>query len=243
LIFLSDVVDGAQSPFLVFPGLLGGGAIFRNERVNIPVPPLPGYQVGQQRYNPLDPGFEIFNGGPIRSLLFSPITSQTLHLNRGFEFDYTQQGNLSIERHLGTDDYGQCHVQLHSRAATGAPAQRQPAEPGAASGQRSGANQPDCRWRADGRLLGTGPLAGLYNPPAQQSGAGAVGASRPGGPRLGASSSMDFRRTGPNLLYTAATLNIPVAQAQQLLTALTNRFNLPRLQGAPFVPFGSRQEL
>jgi len=238
LIFLSDVVDGAQSPFLVFPGLLGGGAIFRNERVNIPVPPLPGYQVGQQRYNPLDPGFEIFNGGPIRSLLFSPITSQTLHLNRGFEFDYTQQGNLSIERQLGrtitvnaTYSYIRGlqlvrprNVNQQNLALLQANAQAQ-TNPIVVGGQTVG-------------FFGTGPLAGLYNPLPNSLGPGLSGLPAQVAP-IGRFLFNDFRRTGPNLLYTAATLNIPVAQAQQLLTALTNRFNLPRLQGAPFVPFGS----
>jgi hypothetical protein len=238
LIFLSDVVDGAQSPFLVFPGLLGGGAIFRNERVNIPVPPLPGYQVGQQRYNPLDPGFEIFNGGPIRSLLFSPITSQTLHLNRGFEFDYTQQGNLSIERQLGrtitvnaTYSYIRGlqlvrprNVNQQNLALLQANAQAQ-TNPIVVGGQTVG-------------FFGTGPLAGLYNPLPNSLGPGLSGLPAQVAP-IGRFLFNDFRRTGPNLLYTAATLNIPVAQAQQLLTALANRFNLPRLQGAPFVPFGS----
>jgi hypothetical protein len=238
LIFLSDVVDGAQSPFLVFPGLLGGGAIFRNERVNIPVPPLPGYQVGQQRYNPLDPGFEIFNGGPIRSLLFSPITSQTLHLNRGFEFDYTQQGNLSIERQLGrtitvnaTYSYIRGlqlvrprNVNQQNLALLQANAQAQ-TNPIVVGGQTVG-------------FFGTGPLAGLYNPLPNSLGPGLSGLPAQVAP-IGRFLFNDFRRTGPNLLYTAATLNIPVAQAQQLLAALTNRFNLPRLQGAPFVPFGS----
>ncbi|QUV86491.1 carboxypeptidase-like regulatory domain-containing protein [Chloracidobacterium aggregatum] len=238
LIFLSDVVDGAQSPFLVFPGLLGGGALFRNERVNIPVPPLPGYQVGQQRYNPLDPGFEIFNGGPIRSLLFSPITSQTLHLNRGFEFDYTQQGNLSIERQLGrtitvnaTYSYIRGlqlvrprNVNQQNLALLQANAQAQ-TNPIVVGGQTVG-------------FFGTGPLAGLYNPLPNSLGPGLSGLPAQVAP-IGRFLFNDFRRTGPNLLYTAATLNIPVAQAQQLLAALTNRFNLPRLQGAPFVPFGS----
>ncbi len=238
LIFLSDVVDGAQSPFLVFPGLLGGAAIFRNERVNIPVPALPGYQVGQQRYNPLDPGFQVLNGGPIRSLLFSPITSQTLHVNSGFEFDYTQQGNLSIERQLGrtvtvnaTYSYIRGlqlvrprNVNQQNLALLQANAQAQ-TNPIVIGGQTVG-------------FFGAGPLAGLYNPLPNSLGPGLSGLPAQVAP-IGRFLFNDFRRTGPNLLYTAATLNLPVATAQQLLAALTNRFNLPRLQGEPFVPFGS----
>jgi hypothetical protein len=59
--FLSDVVDGAQSPFLAAPQLLGADDLFHGRPITPIGPsimnPLIGYDPSAQRYDPLSPAF------------------------------------------------------------------------------------------------------------------------------------------------------------------------------------------
>jgi hypothetical protein len=247
LTFLSDVVDGAQSPFLVFPGLLGGASIFRGSRAGQPFPVGvdafgTGFAVGQQRLDQFSPVLS----DPITALSLSPITSQTLHINRGFESDYTSQASLTVERQIAKDlsfsatysyikgsnlvrprninQQNLALLQLNQLAQTNPFVLVNPANP--AQGIR-----PANPGESPIGFLGTGPLAGLYNPLTGGIPGAAAG--------VGRFFFNDFRASGPNTLYTASTLGIPFANAQTLLNNLSTRFNLPRLQGSPFVPFGS----
>lgn len=98
--FLSDVNDGAQSPFLAVPGLVGGVNLFQGAQITPgPGPSVPGYLQGQQKFDPFNPAL----GNQATLLQISPILPQTLHLSRNFKYDYTGQANLSVERQITSD--------------------------------------------------------------------------------------------------------------------------------------------
>src|SRR5947208_9271543 len=114
IIFLSDVVDGSQSPYLVAPHAVGADDLFQG-RAFTPLGaavanPLIGYMSNQQRYDVVSPVFS----DPSTALALSPILSQTLPVARNFVYDYTQQGTFGIERQLADNvsfslDYTYAH--------------------------------------------------------------------------------------------------------------------------------------
>jgi hypothetical protein len=245
LAFLSDVVDGAQSPFLVFPGVLGGASIFRGANAS-PSSPFPvgvnsfcgadvncaAFIAAQQRL----PFNSVVNGGftgtfpdaaaarfsdPITTLALSPVTSQTLHVNRNFKYDNTQQASLTVERQfLSNFSLGVTYSYIKGKNLV---------RPRNVNQQNLTLLQNLARAQAGDT---TSPLFGL------PQAFGAAGA-------LTRFFFNDFRRTGPNLIYTTSVLNngnvtpTTIAATQTILNNLTTAFNLPRLQGEPFVPFGS----
>ena len=82
IIFLSDVVDGTQSPYLVAPGGVGADDLFHG-RAFTPLGsavanPAIGYIGSQQRYDVLAPAFQ----NQSTALALSPILSQTLPVAR-----------------------------------------------------------------------------------------------------------------------------------------------------------------
>jgi hypothetical protein len=245
LAFLSDVVDGAQSPFLVFPGPLGGASIFRGANSS-PASPFP---VGVNSFCAGDPNCAAFiaaqqrlpfnsvvNSGfagtfpdaaaarfsdPLTTLALSPVTSQTLHVNRNFKYDNTQQASLTVERQFFKDlTLGVTYSYIKGKNLV---------RPRNVNQQNLSLLQALSRAQAGDT---TSPLFGL---PQALGPAGA----------LTRFFFNDFRRTGPNLLYATSILNggnvtpTTIASTQAILTNLTNAFNLPRFQGEPFVPFGS----
>ncbi len=100
LSFLADVVDGAQSPFLVASQLTGVEDLFQGKALTPIGSQLTdarlGYQPDQQRYNPLSPAFLSAD----TALTLSPILPTTLPIERRFKYTRSQQATLGLEREI-----------------------------------------------------------------------------------------------------------------------------------------------
>jgi outer membrane receptor protein involved in Fe transport len=112
--FLSDVVDGAQSPFLVAPQLLGADDLFHGRPITPIGPsianPTLGYDPSSQRFNPLSPAFS----SQASALSLSPLLPQTVPVAGNFQYDYTQQITFGTEHQIGSNlslaaDYSYIH--------------------------------------------------------------------------------------------------------------------------------------
>ncbi|MCI0424000.1 MAG: TonB-dependent receptor [Acidobacteria bacterium] len=236
IIFLSDVVDGTQSPYLVTPGGVGADDLFQG-RVFTPLGsavanPAIGYIGSQQRYDVLAPAFQNQN----TALALSPILSQTLPIAADLEYDYTQQGALGIERQVGESlslaaDYTYTHgshllrprninqgdfnrIVSYARATTVCPTLLGVAANGCANPAYGGAG---------------GSLAGLWD--------ALGGASATSLAPLGQLLFNQFRATGPN--YTWANTVSRGALSKQVMDSLVQAFNLPSAPGNAVVPFFS----
>lgn len=213
IIFLSDVVDGTQSPYLVAPHLVGADDLFHGRAFSgalgaAVANPALGYISSQQRYDVLSPVFS----NQSTALSLSPILTQTLPVASNFEYDYTQQGTLGIERQLAETfslalDYTYIHGSHLLRPRN--------------------INQGDFHLISAYRqaLAGRGgPLAGLPN---------ALGALAP----LGELIFNQFRATGPN--YTWANGVSGGALSKPVMDNLVRTFNLPHAPADAVIPFFS----
>lgn len=202
--FLSDVNDGAQSPFLAVPNVLGAINIFQGAQITPgPGPSVPGYLPGQSKFDPFNPALS----SQSTLLRISPVLPQTLHLSRSFEYDYTGQANLSVERQLTTNlgmgvtySYIKGSNLLRPRNINQANSKLIQAYRSALAGDTSS------------------PLIGLVR---------ALGAAAPAGELI----FNGFRPSGPNFAF-AQQLGISEAQVR----GLAQLFGLPQVPGA-FIPF------
>jgi hypothetical protein len=213
IIFLSDVVDGAQSPYLVAPHLAGADDLFQGRAFSgalgaAVANPLLGYLSSQQRYDPLSPVFSTQS----TALALSPILSQTLPVSGNFEYDYAQQGTFGIERQLTKAtslavDYTYIHGTHLLRPRN--------------------INQGNFNLMMAYRqaLAGRGgPLTGLPQ---------ALGALAP----LGELIFNQFRATGPNYLW-ADTVSGGIL-SKPVMDQIVRTFNLPHAPGNAIIPFFS----
>jgi hypothetical protein len=236
IIFLSDVVDGSQSPYLVARHGVGADDLFQGQAFTptgaAVANPLLGYIGSQQRYDPTSPVFS----NPDTALAFSPILSQTLPVARNFVYDYTQQATFGLERQLADTlslsvDYMFAHgshllrprninqgnydlITAYARAMLVCPDLPEVPSHGCANPLNGG--------------LG-GPLAGLWD---------ALGGNSPNSlAPLGQLLFNQFRATGPNYAW-ASTISGGVL-SKTVLDGLVNMFHLPHAPGNAFVPFFS----
>ena len=236
IIFLSDVVDGTQSPYLVAPGGVGADDLFHG-RAFTPLGsavanPAIGYIGSQQRYDVLAPAFQNQN----TALALSPILSQTLPVARNLEYDYTQQGTFGIERQIGASvslgaDYTYTHgshllrprninqgdfdrIVTYARATAVCPNLPNVATNGCSNPAYGGAG---------------GSLAGLWD--------ALGGASATSLAPLGQLLFNQFRATGPN--YTWANTVSRGALSKPVMDGLVRAFNLPSAPGNAVIPFFS----
>jgi hypothetical protein len=236
LVFLSDVVDGVQSPFLVVPQLTGAEDLFQGRAFTpiggILANPAAGYLPTQQRFDPLSKVYST----PESVLTLSPILPQIIPVAGNFKYDYAQHTTFGIERQLASQwsvsaDYtfikgsnllrprniNQANFDLitsYARATSVCPSLPGVAIKGCASPAFLGAG---------------GPLAGLWD---------ALGGVRPGSVAgFGQLIFNQFRATGPN--YAWANTVSGGALSKTELDFLIRQFNLPHAPGDAFVPFFS----
>jgi len=236
IIFLSDVVDGTQSPYLVTPGGVGADDLFHGRAFTplggVVADPAIGYMGSQQRYDVLAPAFQ----NQATALALSPILSQTLPVAGNFEYDYTQQGTFGIERQIQSGlslaaDYTYTHgshllrprninqgdfdrIVAYSRATTVCPNLPSVATNG-------------CSNPAYGGIGGS--LAGLWD--------ALGGVSATSLAPLGQLLFNQFRATGPN--YTWANTVSRGALSKPVMDSLLRAFNLPSAPGNAVIPFFS----
>jgi len=232
--FLADVVDGANSPFLVASQLTGVEDLFQG-RAFTPigsalVSPSLGYRPHEQRYDPLSPALLDAK----LALATSPILPTTLPVEGNFKYTYSQQTTLGLERELASDwtvsaDYtfirgahlvrprniNQGNFDLissYERARAVCPTL-----PGVTA---SGCSNP--LYQGAG-----GELAGLWD---------ALGGSAPNSlAPLGQLIFNQFRPRGPNYAY-ANTVSAG-RLSKETLDQLASTFRLPLAQGNAFIPF------
>ncbi|MBX7221328.1 MAG: TonB-dependent receptor [Blastocatellia bacterium] len=202
--FLSDVNDGAQAPFFAVPGGFGGINLFQGAQLTPgPGPTVPGYLPGQQKFDPFNPAL----GNQATLLRISPILPQTLHLAKSFNYDYTGQANLSIERQL-TNDLG---IGITYSYIKGSKLLRP-----------RNINQANTKLQLDyNRALAgdtSSPLYALTR---------ILGPAAPIGPLI----FNQFRATGPNFAF-AQSLGL----SEDLVRRLCSTFGLPQVPGQ-FIPF------
>jgi TonB dependent receptor-like, beta-barrel len=234
LSFLSDIVDGADSPFLVSSQLTGVEDLFQGRALtpigsNLLEPGL-GYQPDQQRYDPLSPAFLSADS----ALFLSPVLPTTLPIERQFRYTSSQQATLGIEREFADDwavsaDYiflrglhiprprniNQGNFDLiaaYERAARVCPA-------------LPGVSNAGCANPVYGNAGGS--LAGLWD---ALGGNGATSLAP-----FGQLIFNQFRASGPNYAYSqtlsGGTLSEPA------LDSLAAQFGLPLAPSNQFVPF------
>lgn len=190
--FLSDIVDGVGSPYLIAPHLVGADDLFQGAPFTpfgVLANPALGYVSSQQRFDPLAPAFlnQAF------ALGVSPVLPQTLPVSAHFQFDYTEQGGFGYERQLG----GSTTLSLQWTAIHGVHLLRpRNINPGNSALLQA--------YLA--ALAGQGPLLPLV----QQLGAAAP---------LGRLIFNDFRATGPNYAWSQNALGLPQANLQMLAQA------------------------
>lgn len=234
--FLSDVVDGAQSPFLVAPQLLGADDLFHGRPITPVGPsianPTIGYDPSAQRFNPLSPAFS----SQPAALSLSPLLPQTVPVAGNFQYDYTQQVTFGAEHELGTNlsiaaDYSYVHglhllrprninqgnfdlITNYARASSVCPVLPGVSLNGCASPIYQGAG---------------GSLAGLWDD--------LGGASSTSLASLGQLLFNQFRATGPNYTYAGAVSRGTLSKS--VMDALVSKYGLPHAPGNQVVPFFS----
>ncbi|HVN82196.1 MAG TPA: carboxypeptidase regulatory-like domain-containing protein [Terriglobia bacterium] len=234
--FLSDVVDGVQSPFLVAPQLLGADDLFQGRAVTPIGPsivsPALGYDPSSQRYDPLSPAFS----NQAAALALSPILPQTLPVAGNFQYDYTQQVALGFEHELSNNlsisaDYSYIHGMHLLRPRNinqgdfnliASYAQAQAVCPGLPGVSRNGCSSPIYQG-AGGQLAGLWDDLGGNSPTSLAS--------------LGQLLFNQFRPTGPN--YTWANAISRGALSKPVMDDLVRKFGLPHAPGDAVVPFFS----
>ena len=192
LAFLSDIVDGVNSPYIIAPHLAGADDLFQGARftpLGVVADPRLGYDPTQQRYNAQSPAFlnQAF------ALGVSPILPQTLPISKAFKFDYSEQGGLGWERQLTpATSFGLQYNYTH----------------GVHLLRPHNINQGNALLLGlyAQALAGTGPLAPLVK---------ALGKAAP----LGRLIFNDFRPSGPNYPWAQNALGIPQASLEALAAA------------------------
>ena len=234
--FLSDVVDGAQSPFLVAPQLLGADDLFHGRPITPVGPSIAnatlGYDPSSQRFNPLSPAFS----SQASALSLSPLLPQTVPVAGNFQYDYTQQITFGTEHQLGTNlslaaDYSYIHglhllrprninqgnfdlITSYARALTVCPSLPGVSLNGCANPIYQGAG---------------GNLAGLWD---DLGGGSATSLAS-----LGQLLFNQFRTTGPNYTYAGAVSRGTLSK--NVMDALVSKYGLPHAPGNLVVPFFS----
>lgn len=232
--FLADVVDGANSPFLVASQLTGVEDLFQGTAFT-PIGrallnPSLGYRPDEQRYDPLSPALL----DPNLALATSPILPTTLPVERNFTYTYSQQTTLGLERELAPDwavsaDYSFLRgahivrprninqgnfglITSYERARAVCPTLPGVTANGCSSPLYQGAG---------------GELAGLWD---------SLGGSAPSSlAALGQLIFNQFRPTGPNYAYANSVSAGRLSK--EALDQLASTFHLPRAPGNAFVPF------
>jgi hypothetical protein len=234
--FLSDVVDGAQSPFLAAPQLLGADDLFHGRPITPVGPsvtnPVIGYDPNAQRYNPLSPAFSSQEA----ALTLSPILPQTIPVAGNFEYDYTQQVTFGMEHELSGNlsiaaDYSYVHglhllrprninqgnfdlITSYARAMSVCPGLPGVSANGCANPIHEGAG---------------GKLAGLWDD---------LGGVSPNSlANLGQLLFNQFRATVPNYLWANAISRGALSKAA--MAGLVRKYGLPHAPGDAIVPFFS----
>ncbi|MHB8734327.1 MAG: TonB-dependent receptor [Terriglobales bacterium] len=194
LAFLSDIVDGVTSPYIIAPHLAGADDLFQGAAftpLGVVANPKLGYDPTQQRYNALSPAFT----NQAFALGISPILPQTLPISKAFKFDYSEQAGVGWERQLTPEtSFGLQYSYTH----------------GVHLLRPHNINQGNALLLSlyAQALAGTGPLAPLVK---------ALGAAAP----LGRLIFNDFRPSGPNYPWAQNALGIPQTSLQALAAAFS----------------------
>jgi hypothetical protein len=233
--FLSDVVDGTKSPYLITPHETGADDLFQGRAFTGPLGeaianPALGYESDAQRYDPLSPVFS----NQISALALSPLLAQTLPVAKKFQYDCALQGTLGFERELASNlsvavDYAYTHgshllrprninqgnyglIIAYEQALAVCPNL-----PGVSANQ--------CSSPVYGGVAG--PLAGLWD----ALGGNSATSLAP----LGQLIFNQFRATGPN--YTWANTTSGGVLSKPVMDSLVRQFGLPHAPGDAVVPF------
>ena len=239
IMLLSDVVDGAKSPYLVVPHTVGADDLFHGEAFTplggAVANPFLGYLGSEQRFNPSSPAFTT----QASALGLSPILSTVLPVAGNFQYDSAMQGTFGVERQINSStvialDYTYTHgthllrprninqgnfnlIAAYDRAAAVCPSL-----PGV---EAAGCANPF--YRGVG-----GSLAGLWD---------ALGGNLPTSlAPLGQLFFNQFRATGPN--YAWANTVSGGALSKPVMDSLVGAFNLPHAPGNAFVPYFNVKE-
>jgi len=234
LSFLADVVDGAQSPFLVASQLTGVEDLFQGKALTPIGSQLTdarlGYRPDQQRYDPLSPAFL----SPDTALTLSPILPTTLPMERRFKYTRSQQATLGLEREI-SDNWALSADYTFLRGLH-IPRPRNVNQGNfdlIAAYERSnricaslpGVGAIGCAHPGYGGI--GGPLAGLWD---ALGGNGATSLAP-----FGQLIFNQFRASGPNYAY-AQTLSGGIL-SKGVLDNLISRFDLPHAPNNQFIPF------
>ena len=234
LSFLADVVDGAQSPFLVASQLTGVEDLFQGKALtpigSQLIDARLGYQPDQQRYDALSPAFLSAD----TALTLSPILPTTLPIERRFKYTRSQQATLGLEREISDNwalsaDYTflrGLHIPRPRNVNQGnfdLIAAYERANRICAS--LPGVGAIGCAHPGYGGI--GGPLAGLWD---ALGGNGATSLAP-----FGQLIFNQFRASGPNYAY-AQTLSSG-SLSKGVLDNLISRFDLPHAPNNQFIPF------
>ena len=231
---LADVVDGAQSPFLVASQLTGVEDLFQGKALTPIGSQLTdtrlGYQPDQQRYDPLSPAFLSAD----TALTLSPILPTTSPMERRFKYTRSQQATLGFEREI-SDNWALSADYTFLRGLH-IPRPRNVNQGNfdlIAAYERSnrictslpGVGAIGCAHPRYGGI--GGPLAGLWD---ALGGNGATSLAP-----FGQLIFNQFRASGPNYAY-AQTLSGGIL-SKGVLDNLISRFDLPHAPNNQFIPF------
>jgi hypothetical protein len=186
--FLSDVVDGVQSPFLIVPHDVGADDCFQGASFTpfgVICSPALGYEPSQQRFNVNSPAFQT----PF-SLGVSPVPPQILPVANNFRNDYTEQSGLTYARQVGANS----SLTLQFNSIHGVHLLR---------ARNINQGNRNLLRAYDAALAGQGPLTPLV---------GILGAAAP----LGQLIFNGFRPSGPNYAWAQSALGIQPASLRAL---------------------------
>ena len=233
--FLSDVVDGTKSPYLITPHETGADDLFQGRAFTGPLGqaianPALGYEGDAQRYDPLSPVFS----NQSSALALSPLLAQTLPVAKNFEYDYALQGTFGIERELAPSltfavDYAYTHgshllrprnINQGNYGLIIAYEQALAVCPNLPGVVGNGCSSPIYGGTA-------GPLAGLWD--------ALGGSSDTSLAPLGQLIFNQFRATGPN--YTWANTVSDGFLSKPVMESLVRTFGLPHAPGDAVIPF------
>jgi hypothetical protein len=233
--FLSTVVDGTKSPYLIAPHGIGADDLFQGRAFTGPLGqaianPALGYDGTAQRYDPLSPVFSNQN----TTLALSPLLAQTLPVAENLQYDSAQQATFGVERQLAPSltlavDYNYTHgahllrprninqgnydlIVAYERALAVCPNLPGVSANGCVSPIYQGAG---------------GPLSGVWDT--------LGGSSATSLAPLGQLIFNQFRATGPN--YTWANSVSQGALSKPAMDSLIRSFGLPHASGDAVVPF------
>ncbi|MCI0628270.1 MAG: TonB-dependent receptor [Acidobacteria bacterium] len=232
--FLSNVVDGTKSPYLLAPHKVGADDLFQGRAFTgllgqAVANPALGYDGAAQRFDPLSPVFSNQNS----ALTLSPLLAQTFPVARKFQYDSALQGTFGIERQLATSmtlgvDYTYAHgahllrprninqgnydlIVAYERASAICPGVPEVSANGCATSIYGG---------------GAGPLAGLWDALGGKSATSLA--------PLGQLIFNQFRATGPN--YAWANSVSGGSFSKPVMDSLVRNFGLPHAPNNAFVP-------